>query len=203
MGCCKQPTQWEEEKNNVSCDLLPGLRAHAPPWGQHKPPCCGTSLAVLLARNGANSIHTSMPLPASPPLGRSWGWASRSAWELQEKGITYSSLAISSGQSVKWAWRLSLLSRCSSSISPPFTLPPKLQAEPVGIDSECLIPAKSSKPVQQPVEFSTLFFFSQWRCLGSAWRPGHTSELCWRCSHDLATHHKWEFFKLVIKRFEK
>lgn len=34
MGRCKQPTQWEEEKNNVSCDLLPGLQAHAPQWGQ-------------------------------------------------------------------------------------------------------------------------------------------------------------------------
>lgn len=62
MGRCKQPTQWEEEKNNVSCDLLPGLRAHAPPGSLGGPgdksPCWGTSLAALLVNNDGNLVHT-------------------------------------------------------------------------------------------------------------------------------------------------
>jgi len=64
MGRCKQPTQWEEEKNNVSCDLLPGVRTHAPQWGKaggegpfDKSPCCRVSLTVLLVNNVLNFIY--------------------------------------------------------------------------------------------------------------------------------------------------
>lgn len=79
MGRCKQPTQWEEEKNNVSCDLLPGLRAHALPWGQAawggpgtNPLAGGTSLAVLLVNNDGNLVHTYLDVipcfPSPRPL---------------------------------------------------------------------------------------------------------------------------------------
>lgn len=168
MGRCKQPTQWEEEKNNVSCDLLPGLRAHAPPRGRGgpgtNPPCRGTSLAVLLVNNDGNFIYMYLdaipcfPSPR-PLLAGAWAGVPGSC----RKGITYSSLAISLGQSVKWSWRLFLLSQCTSSISPPFPLPPKLQAVPVGIDSERLIPAKIFKAClagsEIQWEIGTLFFF--------------------------------------------
>lgn len=107
-----------------------------------KSPCCGTSLAVLLVNNAGNFIYTYIdailrfPSPW-PLLTGAWAGVPGSCtvmWGCR-KGITYSSLAISLGQSVKWSWRLFLLSWCTSSISPPFPLPPKLQAEPVGIDS--------------------------------------------------------------------
>lgn len=86
-----------------------------------KPPCCQVSLAVLLANKGVNFIYMCIhmclifPFPLAAP-GRC---VSRAAWWHRctvtcGPGITRPDLAISLGQSVKWSWRLFLLSRCTS-----------------------------------------------------------------------------------------
>lgn len=59
MGRCKQPTQWEEEKNNMSCDLLPALPAHALGPGSRGGP--GTNplpVGCVLVRNGGDFMYT-------------------------------------------------------------------------------------------------------------------------------------------------
>lgn len=62
-----------------------------------------------------------------------------------------------------------MLSRYNSSFSPPFPLPPVLQAEPAGIESECLIPVKSSKLFQQPVKFSGKQALRSFSVNGDVW----------------------------------
>lgn len=88
---------------------------------------------------------------------------------------------------------------------PPFPLPPKLQAEPAGIESECLIAAKSSKRIEQAVKFSRKEALpSFFRVDGDIWAvPAGRGVLQSFSEADLATRCKWEFFELVIKRFEK
>lgn len=61
MGRCKQPTQWEEEKNNVSCDLLPALPAHALGPGSQgalgQTPLLWDILGCVLVRNGGDFMY--------------------------------------------------------------------------------------------------------------------------------------------------
>lgn len=123
------------------------------------------------------------------------------------RGITSSDSAISLGQSAKWSWRLFLLSRCTSSFFSSFPSAPEVAGWAcrnwVQVPNSCRIFKASSAAGDIQWGVGALFFFSQWGHLGSAWRPGHTSELCWSCSRDLVTHRKWVFFKLVIKQLEK